>query len=357
LISNAEGMRQAFDCIGNVLHSMLDEITAISLDVDRKTNILQSFINELFLIFDVTPTHTPAGSYGLPEDFFTHVSYFYTYFTLRYTSAAFLNWIKGNRPLAIKQLSKTKKMTGYERRLLRLWNTEAAIELPDLSAIHKNAGSYNKIGVEKTSFKEFSTLLLSWIPLSIGTSLIYGAFYFSLMLIESRASVYLMGPENNLPFCICCGFITALGISYFTRFHFYRRLHKKDYERYCEMNYIQNGGGEDKLMKGFLCVLFAIGVCGCILFSRWNINFLSDGFIDNTSFFSLRGEYHSYSEVERVYYKPDRINGLGETIEYPSYVLVLTDGNEIDFYEYDGIENYEDDLLAFLREKGIPIDP
>ena len=45
-----------------------------------------------------------------------------------------------------------------------------------------------------------------------------------------------MGPIYNFPNCIMFGFITAIGISYFTRFKFYKCLYKKDYEKYCEMD-------------------------------------------------------------------------------------------------------------------------
>ena len=93
-----------------------------------------------------------------------------------------------------------------------------------------------------------------------------------------------------------------------------------------------------------------------MLLAKWNINFLPDGFVDNSRFFSFKGEYYSYNEIERVYYKPDRVNDFGDTLDFPSYVIEIKNGKEIDLYEHGEISDYEKELIDFLNEKGVKID-
>lgn len=177
-----------------------------------------------------------------------------------------------------------------------------------------------------------------------------------LVFFEGRNSVYLMGPIYSLPYCITVGFLTAIPASYFTRFKFYKLLFPKDFEKYCAADQVQNGKGADKLIRGMMTVIVIGSVVLSIFLAKWNVNFLEDGIVDNSKFLSLKGEYYDYADIDRVYYKPDRVNSFGETLNYPSYVIVLRDGKEIDLYEFDEIERYEDRLLSFLREKGVKVE-
>lgn len=356
LISNAEGMRQAFHCIGSVLQNILTDITRINYDTTEKEMLLQSFKKEIDLIFGASPMDDKSEKIDQVHKPFIIDEYCYRYFTHRFSSVAFIDLIKGQRKKAIKQLRKTKSLTGYEKRVLNVWISHDHLEIPDLSAIRKNAEAFNDSGVQKVDLKEFSTLFFSWILLTIGLSVPYAGIFYLLVYIEGRNSIYLMGPIYSLPYCICFAFITAIAASYFTRFQFYKLLFKKDYERYREIDAMQNGSGSDKVMNVFLILIVVSSFVGCILLSKWNLNFLQNGFIDNTSFFSLQGEYYSYHEVDRIYYKPDRINGFGETLDMPSYVLVLKNGKEIDLYEFDDISQYENGLLDHLRDHGINIE-
>lgn len=346
-ITNDDGMIQAFNCIGSVLKELLTKFADISYNPEYKAKILTAFTDEIKYIFEIDDSTDTNENIDI---------LFYNFLTLRFTSDAFINSIKGNHAKAVKQLKKTKKLTGYEKRMINLWISKEKSELPDVSVIITNAETYNENGIPKTNFREFTTLILSWIILTPVTSAVYIGIYFLLVYIESLQSVYLMGPIYNFPLCILAGIITAIVASYFTRFKFYKWLCKKDYERHCEMDYIQNGGSADRLMKGFLVVIAIISIVGCVLLARWNLNFLSDGFIDNSKILSLQGDYYDYSEIECVYYKPYRVNYFDETLDFPSYVLVLKNGTEIDFYDYDDISNYETELLDYLRDKGIRIE-
>lgn len=341
LITNEKGMEQAFDCIGGVLHQLLPRAIEISYNPEKKTNILKNFVKEIKAIFDIRSVNFAAGME------------IYNFFQLRFTSTAFINYINGNLQLAIQQLEKEKNPTAYEKRVLEIWKSQQQAAVDNLPAIVENTKTYNKKGVQKTNWKEFGLLVLSWILLTPLTSLFYTGIYFLLYVFEKRGSVLVLGPVYNYPFCIVFGFVTAIALSYFTMLRIYKWFFKRDFQKYCELYSIQNGGKADRFMKHFAGILCVIGVLGCILMVKWNVKFMPDGIIDNTRFLSVKGDYYSADEIQEVYYKPVRVNDFDETLDAPSYVIVLKNGKEIDLYEYGEIKDYESALLEILQD--IPI--
>ena len=345
LISNSDGMAQAFECIGSVVVELLSNIEKTSYNDNEKDELTQLFLSELGFILEDNELY----AFNIDE---SH----YKYITLRFSSSPFTNFLKGKKSKSIKQLEKTKKLTSYEKRVLNIWKSEESFEIPNLSAIVQNAEAYNTVGVKKVDFKEFSTIFISWLILIIPISAVYVGAYFLLFFILSRQSVYYMGPIYNFPFCIIAAFVTSIAASYFTRFKFYKLFHRKSYEKYREMDSIENGGGSDRLMKIFLYILVIGSLVMIVLFSKNGINFKDNGFVDNSKFLSLRGEFYSYQEVDHIYYKPTRVNDFGDTLDFPSYVLVMKNGKEIDLYEYGGTEEFEEHLSDFLQDKGIAIE-
>lgn len=345
-ITDVTAMVEAFQCIGSVLEDLFTELNEMLSKPGHKEKVLQLFHNEMKYVFKLEDES---------ENFEDMNEVFREFFTLRFTSNAFINAIKGNYTKAVKQLRKIKRLTGYEKQMLSLWRVKEQGVTADLSVIIENAEMYNEHGVQKADFKEFGAMFFSWIVLTPAIAIVYLGLYFLIVHFEGWKSVYLMGPIYNFPICIMFGFITAIGTSYFTRLKFYKIFYKKDYEKYCEMDYIQNGGSADRLMKRFLIALIVISIVGCGLLAKWNLNFLNHGFIDNSKFFSIHGEYHSYSEIERIYYKPDRVNDFGDVLDFPSYVIVLKSGVEIDLYEHGEITDYEHELLDYLKSIGVEI--
>lgn len=132
--------------------------------------------------------------------------------------------------------------------------------------------------------------------------------FYGLLAVEKINSLYLTGTDPFLMFLP--SFLMGIADSYFTRQKSYELLFKKDYDKLLEMNYITNGQGSDKFMKGFSAVVFI----GCIIFTiltvKSNIKFMKDGFINNTKFLSIKGYYYPYSHIKKAYYKPFRIKGL-----------------------------------------------
>lgn len=343
-ITNKEGMIQAFECVGAVLKQMHEMFIDISHDVSRKASIMASYYDELKIFY---------GS----DEFISYSSSLeiYEYFMLRCCSDAFINYIKGDTDTAIKQLKKIKKPSGYESRMIMLLTAGARHEIPESSSLIANAKTYNKHGVQNQSFKEVALFIVSWLIFSIPTSVAFLALYLIFVWIEGRDSFTLLGPKYNIPYVIMSALLLAIFMSYFARKQFTKIFDKKNYEKYCELDSIQNGAGTDKIMKGFFGFVFFVSVIFLALFSRWNVNFLPDGFVDNTKFFSIKGQYYTYEEIEEVYYLPNRENDFGYILDFPSYVIKMTNGKEIDLYEIAEIEDYEDTLVSYLREKGVTV--
>lgn len=350
LITSPLGMNQAFECIGNAVEYIFEDIEKLCDDTERKAEFYKRYKDELNILFEIKPED--------PEEFteeFYVSEVCYKYLTLRFSAAPFLNYLKGKKDKAIKELGKTKNLLGYEKRVLSIWESGEEIIIPDLSEIINNAQSYADSGAPKGNIKELITLFVSWILLTPLTALFYCGIYYLLLLVEKQGSIYLMGPNYNIYMCFLFAFITSIALSYFTRFKFHKFFFKSDYERFCEMDHVQNGSGSDKFMKGFTAVIVAISLIGCLLLTKWGVNFLPDGFVDNTKFFSLKGEYHIYNDIKQVYYKANRVNDFGDKLDFPSYVLELKNGKKIDFYDYDEIENYEKTLIPELKEKGVKV--
>ena len=349
LISNPLGMQQAFACLQSVLQ---ERMTHIETMCQNSRDEEERFVAEFCAVNSIKREDAFMEDEDGNKVFWEGN---YSFMTLRYSSAAFINSIKGNRAAAIKQLRKTKRLTGYEQRMLRLWEAGVETDVTALSAIVKNAYRYNDSGVQKNDMREFSAIVVSWFVIGIGTSALYAGVFALLIFLQAHDAVYLMGPSYNFPSCILFGFVTAIALSYFTRFAFYKLLFKKHDDTLLEMDYIQNGGCADRLMKGFLAVVVSFCLVGCLLLSRWGIVFEKNGFSDQTTLISLKGDYHSYDDIKCVYYKADRVNDFGETLPYPSYVLVLENGQEIDFFEFDDIKVYQEHLIGYLLEQGVTI--
>lgn len=340
-ITDEKGMKKAFTTIEDVIFAVLPVLSGIAVDEEYKKSLLDTYYEELKYIFSTDDLDNLIDYY------------FYDFFALRFTTEAFDYYLKGDFEKACKRLSKIKKPTGYEKRLLDTLHSgmyEKCETVPkDIAYFGDNPFT------SKDDIKEFMVLFASWFILTPLTSAMYLLIFFLVFLMENKASVYLMGPEYNWSFCICAGFFTAIPISYFTRFRFYKLFNKKGYEKYEKLSSMQNGKGADSFMKGFTYVIFCVSIVLSVLLCKWNINFTENGVIDNTKFLSLRGEYYTYEEIERIYYLPERTNDFGEVLEFPSYVMVA-DGKEIDFYEFADIEDYEKELLPFLEDKGIKIE-
>lgn len=345
LISNKESMQEAFSILEKAIMLIFDDIAIISQNTYDSEKLCDFFGDELCRFYNLKR----------PEDIFVSDSD-YTFLTAHFVSDYYINFFRDDKKSAVKGLGKFKHKSNYDRSVLSIWESDFSFSSIELPALRQSANSYNKSGVQKNDLKEFISVFIPMLLMSPFISVVYVALFLFLVNLEGRDSVYLMGAIYNLPYCFFGGFLTAIPVSYFIRNVSMKILFRKHYERYKEMDDITNGAGSDKFMKGFLWLTILVCLLGCILLPKWNVNFKEDGFVDNSEFWDFRGEYHEYSDIKRIYYIGERTTEFGDTFPYPSYVLEFKDGSEIDFYDFDSIEKYEDELLDHLREKGVKIE-
>lgn len=346
LISSGKAMKEAFSFLGGTVCDLIEQLEELCLDSYKCEKLCSEFVSELL------------GIYGIKDDIEEAIitESDYDFLTLRSTSDAYINYLKGNTKKAVKQLEKVKDPTKYERRLLDLWKNGSEIPEGILPTVRKNASAYNDSGVQTSGGREFVALFISWILFTPFISVLYVGLYYFLMQLEGRDSIYLMGPLTNLPLCFTLAFLTSIPVSYFTRRITYKILFKKDFARFCELDSIQNGSGADRTIKVLLHIIVIGCIVICILLTKWNVNFKEDGFVDNSKFFSLKSTYYSYSDIEKIKYRPTFTNAFGDEIDIPSYIIVLKSGKEIDLYELDDVESYEDILIGYLKSRGVRIE-
>ena len=349
-ISDEVEMKQAFDCITGVLVNLLGKISDIVYG--EKNGLLLYYQGELENVFSIKIDEEEDKE---EKNAFYKSEIFYRFITSRFTSNAYILLMKGDAARAAEALKKHKKLFGYEKRLLNLLQSPQPAFLPERSFVAENLKDFNKKGRPKINPRELFSVFVSWFLLGAVAAVFYTCIFLIVYFFEKRDSVYLMGAIYNFPYCFVGAFLTGIEASYFTRFRFYKLFFRKDYERYLKTEQINRSKKVENLMRLITVGVVTCCLIGCVLFPKQNLKFSEKGFTDNSKLFSLVGKYCGYDEIDCVFYRPDRKNDFGETLNFPSYVLLLKDGKEIDFYEYDEMENYETGLLRFLRDKGVKI--
>ena len=341
-VYNETAMKQAFDCIGGVLKEILGEVKEIAESPERSENVWNSFAEEFGML--------TADGYSDDMFMFSKDYLFYTFLPLRLCTDAFQSAVRGNMQKAVKKLRRLKEPMGYESRLLEMWSrgeTPNTDGLTELKTFLKS--NYTANGVEKVNKKELAAMIFSTILLSVPFSAVFFGLYLLLARIESGGAEYVLASSDNYIICFSFGLLLALAFSYFTRKFFYKLIDRKNYDKYVETTDIQNGSGSDRLMKVLFAALFVTCLITCLLMSKWNINFMYDGFVDNSKLFSLKGEYYSYSEIEEVRC------GFENENDFPSAVIKLKNSTEIDTAKLGYIE-YIEAALSYLEKKGVKVE-
>lgn len=344
MISNEDGMREAFDTLGCVLTDLMPELADISCNAERKQLLFDYFCDEVMRLL----------RFKFVKDCEVD-DYDYQIFATRFSSGAFAYILRGEREKALKALKKNKDLFSYEERMKRLWESGKTMDVSRLPHIVENTEYINSLYVPKVDFREFLSHFIAWILLCVPLSLVYFGIYLLFAWMISQDAVYVTGIKMNWPCCVFAGFLTSVPISYFTRHWFYKKLFRKKYDKYREVDSMINTASSDKICGVLLRIIIVLCIAGLFLYENCNLTFKNDGFTDNTKFFSLKGEYHTYDEIDFIKYEPEFVNDFGDTIDIPSYSIIMKNGEIIDLRPYDDVEYYEKTLLALLEEQGVEV--
>ena len=318
------------------LSTNLDKIATLEQDIKEKIKLI---LNE-----DVFDTRDAFYLMNMLE-------IYYALDVARFTSESYdgyICYLKGNYKKAIKKYSKLKeKVTKYEKRLIEYMKDNAEKE---------NISQDMNTTIEANSLKNTKMVLIpmfiGWIVLTPVWCVVYYIIFKIAFEIFTRGTIYSGGSEVFMLFMPA--FITAIINSYFIRKFVYKILYKKDYDKIIALDEIEN-----KHIDGFMSKLFQFIIASCIvttiLMANTNISFYEEYFNNNLEFTKLKGENISYMDVNSVYKAYARINDFGQTIEYPTYVIVLNDGRKIDLYFDMDFEEVKKNIIPIFENKNIEI--
>lgn len=214
-ITNEQAMIQAFRCIGDTVKNLQPVILETCCDARLLDALRNRFSDELWQVFRVKVSDLEKEPLrrSLAE-----------FFAFRFSGGAFLTALREDYIKAAKQLSQAKTLSGYEKRMQRIWlKREPKISM-HLSGVSKNAKVFNGYGISEIERKELLAAFVSWLALFPILSGAYLGLYWLLVWFESRDSIYLMGPQYYFPYCFLAGAVSTIVLSWFTRFFFYKRL-------------------------------------------------------------------------------------------------------------------------------------
>lgn len=351
-ITNGELMTQCFNQIAHSLEKYINEFKHLSSDPDRKNELFENLLRDMSVFFKYKITN---------ENYEGWIIQYYPLYTNRFVLDAYTSFLTGNYKKAAKKYGKTKSKLLYEHRLLQEIYDRMSTQQSAHSCQYRQSpvplailDNITKFSSTSAKAKEIIVLYCSWLILGLCWAVPYGAIFFLLLSIERSSALYITGPDALGLFLP--SYISGIATSYFARLKIYKFFYRKDYEKKLEIDYITNSPSIDKFMRVFVIIIIIVSIIFTVLLTKSNIKFKDNYIVDNRNFFSLKGKYYSYSQVDRVFYKASRTNDFNQVLEFPSYVIVFKDGTEIDLYDFEEAEKTEKNLIPILQEKGIKIE-
>lgn len=352
-ISNPKLMEDSFLYFENIIEKIEHQIKKLSKEQERLEAFMAYFKNEMLNNYNLEEIDKDKEVYYKKQ--------YYQWLKCRMTSYPYIMLfnLETKKNNIISKFSKLKNLSQYEVRLIELMKEylyndfDDGIVIPD--SIKSNLKDMKPIG-KKGSWREPTSIIISWFALIIPCIPIYLLVYLCLSFVESKDTILTIGVFSNAPDVMLPSFITAILFSYFTRLYFYRILFKKTYEKTLENDYISISEKTNRIMKKFLAIGIFLSFVSVVLMVRHNVLFKDEGFIDNSGFFDFVGDYYEYSDIKRVYFLKERDIGFDTIREIPSYVIELENGYKIDLYDVDVYFGYEDELIRVLKEKNIKIE-
>jgi hypothetical protein len=274
--------------------------------------------------------------------------------------------VKNNLAKAGKRLAKMKNRTLYESRLLahltelNLRNQsnqpkqvcgpgrEPAFDAPPGYAWH-----LQQAGKLKSNIQEFLAMFAAWILMTPAWGLLFWLLYGLFFKAATANSLHVA--TEGVYYLFMPAFICSIAFSYNIRHWIYRRIFRRSADLNLRLDAMSNGPGTDRFMQVFFRIVL-IGSVGMVLFlAKSNIRFYEQGFMAQPAFLAMAGEYYPYQQVDHIAYQATRVNGFGDTLDSPSYVIYLRDGQQIDLFDYDSVENTKKHILPILRQADVAV--
>jgi len=344
----------------DVLTKILDEyIPKIEKDIMlyQDESAYSELFNEYRRLFKLNPEDL---DFSLIDDMqdqnFIKFQYFQMmrekYIIGRYTHAyEYQIFLLGDTNEALEKYQKIKEedLYDYEKKLIAFLKKPAAknfvpvpIECIDSKKIY--SGIYDT----KESWKIFIYMLVAYVPCAVVLCLISAV----LMAIVQSGTLFAFGEGwyfGLIPAGLCALFG---GIAF--RKPIMKLVEGKKAKEKIELDEMVNSKGVN-IFANIAFVVFALfSLVGTIMVPSESVLFYEDRFkyCEETPYVF---EECYYSEIDSVYHIDARYNDFGDRIDNSSYVVVMKDGKQIDFYATADDKEVEKKAIPLFKEKNIKI--
>lgn len=268
-------------------------------------------------------------------------------------SSGYEAYMIGNYNTAIKKLNKLKNKTPCENILINYMRKTKTPQRHVPESVFKNLTELYKNGIPKNNFKESLAIAPAMIIFGILWVPLFLALYFLFYFFESKDSIYLLGTLENAPSVIFPALIMAIPTIYFNSKKFYKLFFKKNYQKLIKLEDATYSHSAHRFIKGMTVILFVSSIVFLFLISHQNIKLTEDGFYDNTKFFSVKGIFYNYKDIDILKYQQETPNSHGGTFPYSSYVILLKNGEKIDIDQFDSCN---ETFLNIIKSKGVKVE-
>lgn len=275
------------------------------------------------------------------------------YYLVQSLSSGYEAYMIGNYNTAIKKLNKLKNKTRYENLLINYMEKATAPQRHVPESVFKNLTELYKNGISKNNFKESLAIAPAMIIFGILWVPLFLALYFLFYFFESMDSIYLLGPLENAPSVIFPALLMAIPTIYFNSKRFYKLFFRKNYKKLINLVNATYSRSAHKFIKGLTVVLFVSSTVFLFLTAHQNIKLTEDGFYDNTELFRVTGTFYNYQDIEILKYQQETPDSHGGTFPYPSYVILLKNGEKIDIDQFDSCNAT---FLNVIKSKGVRVE-
>ncbi|MEG1889107.1 MAG: hypothetical protein RR491_06215 [Lachnospiraceae bacterium] len=267
---------------------------------------------------------------------------FYNYLRDRSTSNAYLYCLIGESNKSLSMFRKFKQKTQFEKKIIERIETTPCLEPQVSNEIQRNIRFHIQKNF-KTAIKETFSATIPILVLSIFfTAVLFGVFALFAGMEKSNA-LYVAGPIGMVPLLVIPGFLLGICFGYFAKEKGVQLIYRKEYWNRMEIDAITSSARKDRRMDFITRLVMLLSIFFTVLLSRCNLRFESNGFIDNSGLFSIKGDYHPYADIEQVI----------PNDKHTSYLLQLKNGKEIDLYLFEDPGTTKEQLFPILKKKGI----
>ncbi|MDR0914223.1 MAG: hypothetical protein LBM65_03565 [Oscillospiraceae bacterium] len=355
-IVNEKQIENAIEWLGEGLQKYLPQILEIAADKNRLYKLCDLFFSDVKTFSkDFSPYGTPLDVILKYDNNMIDLKYFYDIYKPRLLTGAHFKLQQGKFAKGYKKLAATKKLLFYEKRLLEFLKSTDFSPPPFLPQSIKEQATAAQGQIN--GIKPLIAVFIPYIPYMILCSLPFIGLFLLFTFIITRDALICLSPDfigaGMFP-----GFIIGLLLCFYSADFFYKKLFKKSYAQFAEIEEAGGGKSTAVFLRRFCAVLAVISVIFVAMLANQNIAFYEDGFSDNSTFFAYSGEFYHYNEVDYVKAEP-----YADFDDVKTYTLIFRDGKKLNISEFSFIggsiidteEKIKNEVLPLLQRKGIAV--